>query len=66
MNWLFWAIPPNYIRRYIFLLWLVMFFMPGFIFGLQLTKLGFIINWIWFDLIFYGWVRARQTIGDDE
>jgi len=43
-----------------------MFFMPGFIFGLQLTKLGFIINWIWFDLVFYGWVRARQMIGDDE
>jgi hypothetical protein len=64
-NWLFWAIPPNYVRRYILTFWFVMFFVPGFIFGLHFTKLGFIINWIWFDLIFYGWVRAKQMLGDD-
>ena len=59
-NWLFWAIPGKYIKRY-----LIMFFLPGFLLGLQFTKLGFIINWLWFDLIFYGWVRAKQMIGDD-
>tara|TARA_B100000900_G_scaffold75190_1_gene60083 strand:+ start:429 stop:551 length:123 start_codon:yes stop_codon:yes gene_type:complete len=40
--------------------------MPGFIFGLQLTKLGFIINWLWFDLVFYGWLKAKQIVGGDE
>ena len=66
LNWLFWAIPRNYVRRYIFMFWLVMFFLPTYFLGLQFTKLGFIINWIWFDLVFYGWVRAKQMIGDDE
>ena len=66
LNWLFWAIPRQYIRPYIFALWLVMFFLPAYIMGLQLTKLGFIINWIWFDVVFYGWVRAKQMLGDDE
>ena len=65
-NWLFWAIPRNYVRRYLFMFWLVMFFLPGYFLGLQFTKLGFIINWIWFDLVFYGWVRAKQMIGDDK
>ena len=65
-NWLFWAIPRNYIRRYLFTFWLVMFFIPTYFLGLQFTKLGFIINWIWFDLVFYGVVRAKQMIEGDE
>ncbi|MAJ24086.1 MAG: hypothetical protein CMP36_01095 [Rickettsiales bacterium] len=65
-NWLFWAIPRNYVRRYLLTFWLVMFFIPGYFLGLQFTKLGFIINWLWFDLVFYGWYRAKQMIGDDE
>jgi len=28
--------------------------------------LGFIINWLWFDIVFYGWYRAKQMLGDDE
>jgi len=44
-----------------------MFIIPGYVLGLQFTKLGFIINLLWFDLVFYGWVRAKQIIeGDDE
>jgi hypothetical protein len=44
-----------------------MFFLPGYILGLHFTKLGFIINWLWFDIVFYGWYRAKQIIeGDDE
>jgi len=66
MNWLFWAIPKTYIGRYLFMFWLVMFFLPTFLFGLQFTKLGFVLNWIWFDLIFYGWVRAKQTFEGDK
>tara|TARA_Y100000385_G_C12913381_1_gene559294 strand:- start:126 stop:257 length:132 start_codon:yes stop_codon:yes gene_type:complete len=43
-----------------------MFFIPGYFLGLQFTKLGFIMNWLWFDLVFYGWFKAKQMIGDDE
>ena len=66
LNWIFWAIPRKYIRPYIFTFWLVMFFLPTYFLGLQFTKLGFIINWLWFDVVFYGWVRAKQMLGDDE
>ena len=66
-NWIFWAIPPNYVRRYVFAFWLVMFILPAYVLGLHFTKLGFIINWLWFDLIFYGYVKAKQKAeGEDE
>jgi hypothetical protein len=65
-NWLFWAIPPKYVRSYFFTMWLAMFIIPMYIFGLHFTKLGFIINLLWYDLVFYGWVRAKQAIEGDE
>jgi len=65
-NWLFWAVPEQYIMRYLVTLLLIMFVIPYYIFGLYYTKLGIIINLLWYDLIFYGWFRAKQMIGDDE
>jgi hypothetical protein len=65
-NWLLWAVPEKYVKRYLFTLWLVMFVIPGYLFGLHFTKLGFIINLLWYDVVFYGWVRVKQTLGDDE
>jgi hypothetical protein len=65
-NWILWAIPEQYVKRYLFTLWLVMFVIPGYLFGLHFTKLGFIINLLWYDVVFYGWVRVKQTLGDDE
>jgi len=51
---------------FLFTLWLVLFFLPGYVLGLQFTKFGFIINLLWYDLIFYGWVRVKQRLGEDE
>ena len=65
-NWLLWTVPEQYIKRYLFTLWLVMFVIPGYLFGLHFTKLGFIINLLWYDVVFYGWVRVKQTLGADE
>jgi|TARA_Y100000114_G_scaffold39742_1_gene35373 hypothetical protein len=61
-NWLFWAIPNEYVWRYIVLLWFVLFLMPGWIFGVQYTKLGLVLNWIWYDIIFYGWFKVKEQI----
>lgn len=63
LNWIFWSVPRDYVGRYVFTMWLVMFFLPGFIFGLQFTKIGFIINLLWYDIIFYGWYRLKERLG---
>ena len=28
-NWIFWSIPPEHVRKYFLMLWLVLFFLPG-------------------------------------
>ena len=66
-NWLYWAVPEKYAMKYIVILWLALFLIPYYIFGLYYTKLGIILNLIWYDLIFYGWVKAKQRVeGDDD
>ena len=66
MNWLFWAVPEKYVMRYIVILWVALILIPSYIFGLYYTKLGIILNLIWYDLIFYGWVKAKQRAEGDE
>ena len=66
-NWLFWAVPEKYAMKYIVILWIALFLVPYYIFGLYYTILGIMLNLIRYDLIFYGWVRAKQRLeGDDE
>ena len=66
MNWIFWAIPPEYVRRYFITLWLVLFFLPGVFLGVRLTILGLFINFLWYDIIFYGWVRFKERMEGEE
>jgi len=67
LNWIFWQVPVEYVRRYIVTLWLVMFVIPPYLLGINFTKLGFIVNLLWYDLVFYGWVRVKQQLeGDDK
>ena len=66
LNWIFWAIPPEYVRRYFITLWLVLFFLPGVFLGVRLTILGLFINFLWYDIIFYGWVRFKERMEGEE
>jgi hypothetical protein len=64
-RWLFWAIPEKYITKYLITLWLAMFVIPQYFFGLYFTKLGFLMNFIWYDIIFYGWVKVKEATEGD-
>ncbi len=64
-RWLFWAIPEKYVQKWCIGLLLLLYFIP-FVFGIYYTKLGIIVNLIWYDVIFYGWVKVKEaTEGDD-
>tara|TARA_Y100001937_G_scaffold9958_1_gene12221 strand:+ start:3071 stop:3277 length:207 start_codon:yes stop_codon:yes gene_type:complete len=65
-NWIFWTIPPEYLRRYFITLWLVLFFLPGVFLGVRLTILGIFINFLWYDIIFYGWLRFKERMEGEE
>ncbi len=62
INWIFWAIPPQYVKRYFVTLWLVLFFLPGVLMGVRLTILGMLVNFLWFDIVFYGWVKVKEAM----
>ena len=66
LNWIFWAIPPEYVRRYFITLWLVLFFLPGVFLGVRLTIFGLFINFLWYDIIFYGWVKFKERMEGEQ
>ena len=61
-NWLWWTVPQEHV-----MLALILVIIPQYIFGIMYTLLGFFINLVWFDIIFYGWVKVREQIeGEDK
>ena len=46
LNWVFWAIPKQY----------------GLFFGMRLTMLGILVNIIWYDFCFYGWIKFKEAM----
>ncbi len=62
INWIFWAIPPQLVKRYLVTLWLVLFFLPGLLLGVRLTLLGLLVNFLWYDIVFYGWVKFKEKL----
>jgi len=65
-NWLFWAIPHHYVKRYFVMMWLVLFFLPGVLLGVRLTIMGLVVNYIWFDIVFYGWVKFKEKLEGEQ
>ncbi len=66
LNWIFWTIPREYIRRYFITLWLVLFFMPALFLGVRLTMFGLLVNFLWYDIVFYGWVKFKERLEGDK
>ena len=52
-------------KRYFVTLWLVLFFLPGMLLGVRLTMLGLLVNFLWYDLVFYGWVKFKAKLEGD-
>ena len=66
MNWLYWYVPDSYVKRYIIMMILIMFVIPNALFGVYYTMIGFLVNLIWYDLIFYMWMKAKEKLGENE
>ncbi len=62
-SWLMWAIPNKYIQRYFFLMIGVLFVLP-LLTGLRYTIIGYTINYLFADALFYRW--CRQKIEEDK
>ena len=58
LEWSRWSVPYNFIKQYIILMLCVLFLFPKIV-GLQLTLLGYVINYLWADFMFYVWYKAK-------
>ena len=57
-KWFWWGIPTRYTNRYIFLMIMVFFILP-FLTGLRYTSIGYIVNFLFADVMFYRWCIPR-------
>ena len=65
IRWIYWAVPDKFVKRYAIGLLLLLYVLP-YLFGFYYTKLGVVINIIWYDVIFYTFTRIREKMEDQE
>ena len=58
LEWSSWSVPPGFIKQYIILMLGVLIIFPKIV-GLQLTLLGYVINYFWADFMFFIWYKAK-------
>tara|TARA_Y100001937_G_scaffold125322_1_gene191901 strand:- start:428 stop:562 length:135 start_codon:yes stop_codon:yes gene_type:complete len=39
--------------------------MPALFLGVRLTMLGLLVNFLWYDIVFYGWVKFKERLEGD-
>ena len=61
-SWTTWAVPVEYVPFYLFVMVVSLYVLPKYIFGLSFTTLGWLLNLLWFDLVFYIWYKVKVTI----
>lgn len=64
LRWIFWAVPEKFVKRYALGLILLIYVLP-YLFGFYYTKLGIVINIIWYDVIFYVFARIRENMEEE-
>jgi len=53
-RWFWWGIPNKYLRRYIFLMSVIFLILPVLT-GLRYAFTGYILNFLFADIMFYRW-----------
>ncbi len=65
LSWIFWSVPKKYVRPYLTFMFMLMYMIP-YMFGFYYTMLGVIANLIWYDIIFFGWVRLKEKMEGEQ
>ena len=60
-NWLNWYVPNERVLNYIFFLFLGLVLLPRFL-GVQFTMLGYVVNLIWLDALYYWSYRKAEEL----
>jgi hypothetical protein len=66
-NWLYWSVPAEKARHYIIVMILMMYFVPKYLFGIRFTTLGYLMNFLLYDAVYYFMYQVEQVMkGKDD
>jgi hypothetical protein len=57
-SWFTWATPYKYLKRYFFLMIGIFFILPVLT-GLRYTLAGYVVNYLFADVLFYRWCMRK-------
>ena len=62
-NWLYWSVPAEKARHYVIVMTLMMVLLP-YLIGVQFTNLGYLMNFLLYDAVYYFTYRVEQAMKD--
>ena len=66
-NWLYWSVPAEKARHYIIIMTVMMVIVPTYLFGIRFTSLGYLMNFLLYDALYYVTYRIEQAMkGKDD
>ena len=66
-NWLYWSVPAEKARHYIIVMTIMMVIVPTYLFGIRFTSLGYLMNFLLYDALYYVTYRIEQAMkGKDD
>lgn len=69
INWIFWTIPDYKLQHYFILMFMILVLIPKLL-GVQFTTLGYLMNYILFDFLYYRMLiieeKIRERMKDDD
>jgi|TARA_B100000959_G_scaffold124485_1_gene130771 hypothetical protein len=61
LTWSTFAVPYEFFKNYIFLMIFALWFLPGVILGIRFSVLGYVLNYLWADFMFYIWYKTKMS-----
>ena len=54
------SVPYGFFKNYFLLMIFALWFLPG-VMGIRFTVLGYILNYLWADFMFYMWYKTKMS-----
>ena len=60
LQWSTFSVPYGFFKNYFLLMIFALWFLPG-VMGIRFTVLGYILNYLWADFMFYIWYKTKMS-----
>jgi hypothetical protein len=64
-SWINWIVPQKYVKNYLLTLFMGLWFIPKYLFGLSFTTLGLLFNLVILDMLFWRMAKNKELIEEE-